>query len=74
MKKKWHIRTINGNTMVCKCSTGICGSTTLGSGRLDDFGYWEFPCPECAREMERMLPEYGQCWPFANAELAEVKP
>ena len=31
-------------------STGICGSTTAGHGRLDDFGYWEFPCPLAMRE------------------------
>lgn len=32
--------------MKCTCyaSTGICGSITRGTGRLDDLGYWEFPC------------------------------
>jgi hypothetical protein len=29
----------------CNTSTGICGSTTRGTGRLDFNGYWEFPCP-----------------------------
>ena len=24
-------------------STGICGSLTCGYGKLDDYGYWEFP-------------------------------
>lgn len=24
-------------------STGICGSTTCGYGKLDPNGYWEFP-------------------------------
>ena len=26
-------------------STGICGSTTIGYGRLDQYGYWECPLP-----------------------------
>ncbi len=26
-----------------KYSTGICGSITAGYGRLDDYGYWEYP-------------------------------
>lgn len=31
----------------CKClaSTGICGSITRGTGKLDCNGYWEVPCP-----------------------------
>jgi len=46
----------------CSASTGICESTTFGSGELDQYGYWEFPCSICAREYER---KYGEiCWPF----------
>lgn len=26
-------------------STGICESITAGYGRLDQYGYWEFPLP-----------------------------
>jgi hypothetical protein len=26
-------------------STGICESVTAGYGRLDDYGYWEYPLP-----------------------------
>lgn len=26
-----------------KCSTGICESKTAGYGRLDCYGYWEYP-------------------------------
>jgi hypothetical protein len=48
----------------CGTSTGICGSLTCGSGKLDDFGYWEFPCYPCARELEKNLPEEGPVWPF----------
>jgi hypothetical protein len=29
----------------CNTSTGICGNITRGTGRLDFYGYWEFPCP-----------------------------
>jgi hypothetical protein len=31
----------------CKCdvSTGIDGSITAGTGYLDDYGFFEFPCP-----------------------------
>lgn len=28
-----------------KASTGIHGGLTLGYGRLDDNGFWEFPLP-----------------------------
>jgi hypothetical protein len=32
--------------MKCNCntSTGICGTITRGTGKLDFNGYWEFPC------------------------------
>lgn len=33
----------------CGVSTGICGSTTCGSGKLDPNGYWEYPCTACER-------------------------
>ena len=46
----------------CCASTGICGSATFGSGELDKYGYWEFPCNECARAYEALYPgEYA--WP-----------
>ena len=48
----------------CGVSTGICESATFGSGELDDNGYWENPCEECARAFEKLEPEYkGRCWP-----------
>lgn len=37
------------NNPECACSTGIHEGLTYGSGELDDYGYWEFPCWECAR-------------------------
>ena len=39
---------------------------TFGSGKLDDFGFWEHPCAHCARESERENPEFGPCWPFSE--------
>lgn len=63
----------------CKCgaSTGIHESDdsdgtpqnpwglTFGSGQLDDYGYWEIGCSECARwhEYEDGVP-VGSYWPF----------
>jgi len=38
----------------CCFSTGICGSITAGQGKLDENGYWEFPCPECAIKANEM--------------------
>jgi hypothetical protein len=35
----------------CKTSTGIDGSITRGTGKLDDFGYWEFPCGHTAQSV-----------------------
>ena len=28
----------------CKRSTCICGCVTAGTGRLDNYGFWEHPC------------------------------
>lgn len=54
----------------CKISSGICGRLTFGSGELDDYGYWEFPCAECARQWEQMWPEENeQCWPSEPEQL-----
>lgn len=36
----------------CKISTGIDGSTTAGQGKLDANGFWEIPCPECAKRVD----------------------
>ena len=42
----------------CGTSTGIDGSITHGQGILDENGYWEFPCYQCARESEKTSPEH----------------
>lgn len=41
----------------CKCSTGIHEGLTFGSGRLDQHGYWEFPCRICAAQHDRERPQ-----------------
>ena len=37
---------------------------TFGYGKLDPKGYWEFPCPECARAAEKRDGVFaGAYWP-----------
>jgi len=56
----------------CHVSTGIHVCLTFGTGELDDNGFWEFPCYECAREHEKQFPECGQCWPHTSKQLEEM--
>lgn len=64
------------NNPDCRISTGIHerldanGSQnkpwglTFGSGELDDYGYWEFPCLDCARYYEALHGmKKGTYWP-----------
>lgn len=53
------------NNPDCSISTGTCKKLTFGSGRLDDYGYWEHPCYECARAWEKLQSEkyHGDCQP-----------
>lgn len=55
----------------CHVSFGVHEGLTFGSGRLDAWGYWEHPCPVCAREHERLQPADGKCWPFQDFELLD---
>ena len=32
-------------------STGIDGKITAGQGKLDQYGYFEYPCKKCAKEI-----------------------
>jgi hypothetical protein len=47
----------------CGISTGIHEGLTFGSGKLDQWGFWENPCDTCAREHEKNHPQDGSCWP-----------
>ena len=40
-----------GNPECCS-STGIHEGMTFGQGRLDQHGFWEFPCRPCAIEWD----------------------
>ncbi len=52
----------------CKVSTGIHDLLTFGTGKLDDNGFWENPCFECARAHEEQFP--GEpCWPHTDEDL-----
>ena len=66
-------------TCTCKVSTGIHEESladgtperpyglTFGFGELDDYGYWERGCFECARrrEVEDSVP-LNSYWPFES--------
>lgn len=52
----------NAGHFHCKVSTGICESVTFGSGKLDDLGYWEFPCLACAERYKAKNPDMA-VWP-----------
>ena len=56
----------------CGSSSGIHEGSTFGRGKLDDYGYWEIPCNECARKYELLYPEYGSAWPFERNEKGEI--
>ena len=53
----------------CQISSGICEGTTFGTGKLDDYGYWEFPCAVCAREYEKQFPQFGSAWPYKPEDI-----
>lgn len=57
----------------CGASSAMDESITFGSGELDDYGYWEFPCALCARAFEKKHPEYGSCWPFIKKVREEYQ-
>lgn len=43
----------------CSISTGIDGSLTAGQGKLDQNGYWQFPCDECRLKVRNRIMETG---------------
>lgn len=48
----------------CAISTNIADDLSFGSGELNFNGFWEFPCPVCARAHEKAYPEDGECCPY----------
>ncbi len=55
-----------GIHLECEVSTAISGHLTFGRGNLDEMGFWETPCHECARDYEKRYPETGKCWPLVD--------
>ena len=51
----------------CSVSTSIGDFLTVGSGRLDFNGFWEYPCKECARVLEKHMNEL--VWPFEEVKI-----
>ena len=57
----------------CGISTSIADFLTFGMGRLDENGFWEYPCYDCARAHEKEHPEDFPCWPFSVEYLNHLK-
>jgi len=55
----------------CKHSSTIIGTLSIGTGELDQYGFWEHGCYECARAWEKQYPEDGAVWPFSKEYIAE---
>lgn len=50
----------------CGTSTAIDEETlTYGRGKLDDYGYWEFPCRICAKAFGDLDPA-RKVWPAVD--------
>lgn len=46
---------------LCTFSTGIAdGELTAGQGKLNEFGYFAIPCPECAGRMSAKLQDHSR--------------
>lgn len=39
----------------CRFSTGIDEQLTAGQGKLDENGFWQFPCPDCEDRLNAQL-------------------
>jgi hypothetical protein len=51
----------------CGTSTSIDEVTlTFGGGNLDEHGFWEFPCIQCAEAFQKANPKY-KVWPVKDA-------
>ena len=54
--------------MDTKVSTTVYGDLSFGSGKLDDYGFWEFPDYEAARKWEEEHPGVV-CWPLEKKNI-----
>lgn len=57
-----------------KISMGIHDCLTFGFGELDQFGYWQHPCAQCARHHEKAYPNDGPCWPHSEEQIEVMNP
>lgn len=72
----------NGVEVICECvaSTGICGCITRGTGKLNDYGYWQIECPhgnayepyECYCEAHGGHPKKTKAWQKQLIELLQI--
>ena len=58
---------------LCKTSSTIYESLSFGTGELDDYGFWEHGCYECARAWEEQYPEDGECWPHTPKQIEQLQ-
>jgi len=58
----------DGHEKHCTSST-IAEDLSFGYGHLDDNGYWQYGCYECARAHEKQFPKDGNCWPYSLKTL-----
>ena len=63
-RSEWLVIPNELNHSLCNWSSGIHGGLTVGQGKLDSYGYWEYPCNVCARKYEELYPEEVPIWPF----------
>lgn len=57
----------------CRVSTGIHDALTFGSGKLDDFGFWQHGCRECASAFEAAdRAMFGSYWPHPHPDLVDM--
>lgn len=52
----------------CKFSSTIMDTLSVGTGELDQHGFWEHGCYECARAWEKANPNQ-EVWPFSRETL-----
>jgi len=41
----------------CGVTTNIADEISCGTGKLDDYGFWEFPCEKCTKWLRETLKE-----------------
>lgn len=57
----------------CRTSSTIAETMSFGRGDLDENGFWEYGCYECARAWEKQFPQDGPCWPHTKETLEKWK-